>query len=111
MGVYIITLNLDYIEDYTGIVKYNLFGFCTKSHFTIRMLNMLYINKFGSDLIFTAEKRLSKKIAYCCLPIFIRADPETKHRESAIKDYQLVAELIASEPCGGVGRHEIAYCG
>ena len=56
MGVYLITLNLDYIEGYTRIVKYNLFGFCTKSHFTIRMLNMLYINKFGCEISFTAEK-------------------------------------------------------
>ena len=59
MGVYLITLNLDYIEGYTRIVKYNLFCFCTKNHFTIRMLNMLYINKFGGEISFTAEKGLS----------------------------------------------------
>ena len=57
MGVYLITVNLDYIEDYTIIVKYNLFVFCVKSHFTIQIPNMLYINNFGGEISFTAEKR------------------------------------------------------
>ena len=61
MGVYLITVNLDYIEDYTIIVKYNLFVFCVKSHFTIQIPNMLYINKFGGERLFTAEKGLSHR--------------------------------------------------
>lgn len=57
----LIDINLDYIEDHTRIVKINLFGFCTKSHFTTKLPNILNMNKIRDEVIFTTGKGWSNR--------------------------------------------------
>lgn len=58
--VYLFTLNLDCIEGYTERIKLCANDFCTKSRLTIKRYNLLFPNKIGSELIFTADEGLYK---------------------------------------------------